>query len=158
LHGRGCGFNADQSRRCKERGGDKKNSKQRAAAAAGKSLAEAGFVKKAFNALGEMTGAGHGNSCQGWARESREFKKDLSVGGSACGLFKARAVADGFAQFGKFAFEPPSQGAEPEKRGVDACQKLQIKVALADVRALVSQNNAQLFLIPCGVVGGQHDA
>jgi len=105
-----------------------------------------------------MTGAGHGNSCEGWAREGREFKQELSVAGAAGGLFKAGAVADGFAQFIEFAFEPPSEGAEPEEGGIEPGEKLKIEVALADVRALVGQNHAQLLFIPAGVIGREDNA
>ena len=154
-HGRSGGFNADQRGGGKQRNGNKEDGKQGAAAAGGKGLAEAGFVKQALNALGKMTGAGHGNSCKGWARESREFKQELSVGGAAGGHFKAGAIADGFAQFREFAFEPPSQGAEPEEGGIETGKKLQIEVALANMGALVGQNDAQLLLIPLGVIGGQ---
>ena len=154
-----CGrFNADQCGGGKERHGNQEDGEQCAAAAGSKGLAEAGFVQKALNALGKMTGAGHGNSCKGWARESREFKQELGVGGAAGGLFKAGAVADGFAQFREFAFEPPSQGAEPEEGGVEAGEQLQIEVALANVGALVGENDAQLLLIPGGVVGRQNNA
>ncbi len=113
MHRRSGCFYADQGCSGEQRRRDKQDGKNGAAASGGKGLAEAGFVKKAFNALGEMTGAGHGNSCKGWARESREFEKDLGVGGAAGGLFKTCAVADGFAQFREFVFEPPSEGAEP---------------------------------------------
>ena len=148
------GFHADKSGGGEERNGNQKSGKKGAAATGGKGLAETGFVQKTFDALGEMTGAGHGNSCKGWAREGREFKQELSVGGAAGGLFKAGAVADGLAQFREFAFEPPSQWAEPEQGGVEAGEQLQIEVALADVRALVRQNHAHLLLIPIGVIGG----
>ena len=91
MHRRSGSLNADQGGRGEERGGNQEDGEQGAAAAGGKGLAEAGFVQKAFNALGEMTGAGHGNSCEGWAREGREFKQELSVGGAAGGFFQAGA-------------------------------------------------------------------
>ena len=114
------GFNADHGRGSKQRDGNEKDSKKSAAAAGSKGLAEAGFVEQALNALGKMTGAGHGNSCKGWARESREFKQELSVGRAAGGHFKAGAIADCLAQFREFAFEPPSQGTEPEEGSIEA--------------------------------------
>ena len=105
-----------------------------------------------------MTGAGHGNSCKGWAREGREFKQELSVRGAAGGLFKAGAVADCFAQFTEFTFQPPSKRAEPEKRCIKPGEQLQIEVALANVRALVRQNHPQLLLTPLRVIGGKNNA
>ena len=59
---------------------------------------------KALNAMREIIVASHGNSYEGWARQCREFKKNLGVGGGAGGLFKAGAVADGLAQFRELAF------------------------------------------------------
>ena len=166
LAGNGCGFrrgfdrclNADQRRGGKQRHRHQEHGQQSAAAGGGKRVAETGFVQKALNALGKMTGACHGNSCKGWARQGREFKKDLGVGGAAGGLLKAGAVADGFAQFVKFAFQPPSKRAEPEQRSIEGGGQLQVKVALADVRAFVGQHDAQLLFAPAHVIGRQNDA
>ncbi len=105
-----------------------------------------------------MTGTGHGNSCKRWARQGREFKKDLGVRRAAGCLLQAGAVADGFAQFVEFAFQPPTKRAEPEQRCIKRGGQLQIEVALADVRAFMGQHDAQLLLVPAGVIGGQNNA
>ena len=100
-----------------------------------------------------MTGASHSNSCKGWARQCREFKKELGVRSAAGSLFKAGAVADSFAQFVEFAFQPPSQWAEPENACVNSRQQLQIEISLANMRALMGQNNAQFLFVPFAMLG-----
>ena len=105
-----------------------------------------------------LTVASHGDSYEGWARRGREFEQDLGVGGAAGSLLEAGAVADGLGQVREFAFEPPPQGADPEKRGVEAGEKLQVEVALANVRALVGQDDAQLLAVPSGVIAGKTTA
>jgi hypothetical protein len=97
-------FNPHQGRGGEERGWNKQNGEQCSAPASCKCLAETRFVEQPFNALSQMTGACHGNSCKGWAREGREFKQDLGVGGAAGGFFKPRAIADGFTQFRQSGF------------------------------------------------------
>ena len=106
----------------------------------------------------EITSAGHGYSYEGWARQSREFKQNLGIRSAADGFFEAGSVADGLAQIGEFAFEPPSERTEPEDGGIKARQELQIEVPLTDVRALMRQNDAQLFGAPIGIIFGQKNA
>src|SRR5512146_508728 len=105
-----------------------------------------------------MTGASHSNSCKGWARQDREFEKELGVRSAARGFFQAGTVADGFAQFVERSLQPPAEGAEPEEACVDSGEQLQVEVALANVRSFVGQNDAQLLLVPAVVVGRQNNA
>ena len=90
----------------------------------------------------------------GSARHGREFKQDLGVGNRARRLFKAGAIADCFAEVREFAFQPPAQRTEPEQGRVEAGHRLQVEVALADMRPFVGKNNAQLLGIPVHIVAG----
>ena len=54
-------------------------------------------------------------------------------------------VADGFTEVREFAFEPPAERAEPEERGIEPCKKLKVEIALANVGALVGENDTEFF-------------
>ena len=105
----------------------------------------------------EIRGASHGYSCQGWARHGREFKQNLGVRRATGSFFKAGAVADGLAQIGELALQPPSQRTEPEHGGIEAGQHLQIKVTLPDVRALMRHDRIQLGAGPLAPIDREHD-
>ena len=132
------GLHADKRRGGKQRHWNEQHCEKRTATSARKSLAESAVVEQPLNAAREITSASHGDSYEGWARCSREFKKYLSVSRTAGSLLQSRAIADGLGQIGEFAFEPPSQRTKPEESGIDARKRLQIKVALPNVRAFVS--------------------
>src|SRR5580704_12426819 len=81
----------------------------------------------------------------------------MCVRGTASGLLDSRTIADGLGQFSELSLEPPAQRAEPDKRGVEPGKQLEVKVTLTNVRALVSEHNAKLLLVPGLVAGGQQD-
>ena len=126
------------------------------AAPARECLAETAFVEQAFNALGDAAGTRHGDAYFGAARHGGEFQQDAGIGSVIGGFLEAGVIADGFAQVGELALEPPSQGAEPEDGGVEAGQGLEVEVALAHVGALMGQHDAQFLDVPLVVVVGQH--
>ena len=60
-------------------------------------------------------------------RRGREFEEDLGIRGAAGRLLETGAVADGLSQIGELAFDPPSQGTEPDDGGVEAGKGLKKK-------------------------------
>jgi hypothetical protein len=150
----GC-FYSNQGNCSEDRHRDDQDCEQCTPLAAGKGLAEGGVVEEAVNALRDSAGTGHVYSNKGWARQGREFEKELSIRGGASSLVQSGVVANRLSQVAELALEPPSQRAEPEKSCIEGGKKLKVEVALADVRTLVGEHDAELFGIPLGKVGGQ---
>jgi hypothetical protein len=122
-----------------------------------KRLPERNIIQQPLNAARERSTAGHADSYPGWARRCREFEQNLRIRSAVGSLFKACAVADCLSQIREFAFEPPSQRAWPECCGIDGRKKLKVEIALANMRALVRQHDAQLLVVPGRVIHRQHN-
>src|ERR1022692_5092264 len=86
------------------------------------------------------------------------FQAEDGIRDTACGLLQGCAVADGLAQFGELSLEPPAERAEPEQRGINPREHLQVEVTLPDMRAFVRKNYAQLLRVPLVIVRGENDA
>ena len=142
------GLNANQRGGAEEGDRHEQNCQRCAHAIRGKGLAEKCVVQKAFNAMSETTGTSHGDSYEGWARRGREFEQDLCVGRTAGSLLETGTVADGLGQIRKLVLEPPTQRAEPEERRVEAGEELQVEVALANVGALVGEDDTEFLSVP----------
>src|ERR1700734_713759 len=124
----------------------------------GEDAAEARFIQEPFNPLMKIRRMCHGDSCKGWARAGREFKKKFGVGYGTSGRFKAGSVTDCLAQFTQLALQPPSQWAEPDHRGIQSSKHLEIEIALLNMCGLMRQNHAKFFFVPFRVIVRQQDS
>jgi hypothetical protein len=89
----GC-FHSNHGNRGEDRHWDDQDREQCSPLAAGKSLAKGGVVEEALDALRDGTGTGHVYSNKGRARQSREFKKELGIGGGASSLVQSGVIAN----------------------------------------------------------------
>ena len=88
-------------------------------------------------------GTSHGDGEDRPAGQGGDFKQKLGIGRRVLGFGDAGKIADRLAEIGEMSLYPPGRRAEPEDGGMQMREKLQVEIALADVRKFVSQNNAQ---------------
>ena len=103
-------------------------------------------------------GTRHGDGEDRPAGQRSHFKQKLGVGGRVLGLGDTGEIADRLAEIGEMFLYPPGCRAEPEDGGMQMREKLQVEIALADVRKFVRQNNAQPGSAPVQERRGKDDA